>query len=63
MEECEAGFEQIKQFLTHAPMLNILDPNKEFVVCIDSCKRGLRGVLIHDEQVVWYESQKLNEHE
>jgi hypothetical protein len=32
-------------------------------VCIDSCKDGLRGVLIQEGHVIFYESIKLNEHE
>ena len=43
-------------------MLQISDPDKEFVVCIDACKRGLVGVLMLDGQVVCYESRKLSEH-
>eukprot|EP00253_Pinus_taeda_P002917 PITA_02917 len=45
-EQCEAGFEYLKQFLTHASVLNIVDPDKEFVVCTDGCKRGLGGFLM-----------------
>ncbi len=45
-EECEASFEQLKQLLTHAPVLQIADPNKEFIVCTDACKRGFGGVLM-----------------
>lgn len=60
-EECEASFEQLKNLLVHAPVLHIADPEKEFMVCIDSCKRGLGGVLMQDGQVVCYESQNLNE--
>jgi len=48
MEECEARFEQLKQLLTHAPMLKIGDLDIEFFVCIDGCKRGLGGVLMQD---------------
>eukprot|EP00253_Pinus_taeda_P010989 PITA_10989 len=59
-EECEANFEQLKQLLTHAPMLNITDPDKQFVVCIYACKRGLGGVLMQEGNVVCYESRKLN---
>jgi len=62
-EECEASFEQLKQLLTHAPVLKNVDPTKEFVVCTDACKRGLGGVLMQEGQVMYYESQKLNEHE
>jgi len=38
----------LKHLLTHAPMLKISDPDKEFVVCKDACKRGLGGVLMQD---------------
>eukprot|EP00253_Pinus_taeda_P035514 PITA_35514 len=62
-EECEASVEQLKQWLTHAPVLKIVDPDKEFLVCTDACKRGLGGVFMQGEQVVCYESRKLNEHE
>jgi hypothetical protein len=44
-------------------LLKIADPDKEFVVCTDACKRGLGGVLMQEGQVVCYESRKLNEHE
>eukprot|EP00253_Pinus_taeda_P004183 PITA_04183 len=48
VEKCEASFEELKQLLTHAPMLKIEDPNKEFVVSTDICKRGLGRVLMQD---------------
>jgi len=62
-EECEASFEQLKQLLTHAPVLNTVDPNKEFGICTSACKKVIGGVLMQDGQVVCYDSQKLNEHE
>ena len=49
--------------LTHPPVLNILDSDKDFVVCTDACKRGFGGDLMQEGQVVCYESMKLNEHE
>jgi len=36
--ENEDSFEQLKQLSTHAPMLKIVDPDQEFVMCIDPCK-------------------------
>jgi len=39
-----------------APMLKIVDLNKEFVVRRDACKRGPGGVLMQEGQVVCYES-------
>ena len=44
-----------------APILKIVDPNKDFVVC--TCNQGLEGVLMQDNHVVFYESRKLKEHE
>jgi len=37
-KECEASFEQLKKLFTPTPLEKIIDPNKEFVVCIDACK-------------------------
>ena len=62
MEKCEANFEQLKQLLTHATVLNIADLDKKFVVCTYACKRGLGGVFMQEGQVVCYETRKLNEH-
>ena len=45
-EECEASFEKLNQLLTHAPTLKIAEPYKEFVVCVDDCKKCLGGVLM-----------------
>jgi hypothetical protein len=44
--ECEERFQEMKCLLTNAPVLNIAEPNKDFLVCIDACKEGLRGVLM-----------------
>jgi hypothetical protein len=43
--ECEESFQQLKHLLTSAPVLKIVDPNKEFLVCTNAYK-GLRGVLM-----------------
>jgi hypothetical protein len=47
--KCEERFQELKYLLTNALVLNIVDPNKDFLVCIDSCKEGLRGVLMQEE--------------
>jgi hypothetical protein len=44
-EECERSFQQLKQLLTSAPILKIVDPNEDFMVCTDACKEGLGGVI------------------
>jgi hypothetical protein len=61
--DCENNFQHLKQLLTSAPILRIADPNQDFIVCTDSCKEGLGGVLSQNEFVICYESRKLKEHE
>jgi hypothetical protein len=61
--ECEERFQELKYLLTHAPMLNIADPDNEFLVCTDACKEGLGGVLMQEGRVIFYEYIKLNENE
>ena len=53
----------MKFLLTNAHVMNILDPNKDFLVCTDVWKEGIRGFLMQEEHVIFYESKKLNEHE
>jgi hypothetical protein len=62
-QECEERFQSLKHLLTHAPVLKIVDPEADFLVCTDACKEGLGGVLMQEGSVVCYESRKLNEHE
>ena len=45
IKECERSFQQLKQWLTSALILKIADPNEDFLVCTDTCKEGLGGVL------------------
>jgi hypothetical protein len=61
--ECEKSFQHLKQLLISAPILRIVDPNEDFIVCIDACKEGHCGVLSQNGYVVCYESRKLKEHE
>ena len=46
-----------------APILWIVDPNGDFVVCTNASKEGLGGVLLQNDYMICYESQKLKEHE
>ena len=45
------------------PILRIVDPNKDFVICTDACNDGLDGVLTQDGNVIAYECRKLKIHE
>jgi hypothetical protein len=53
----------LKQLLTNAPILRIVDPNEDFIVCTDACKEGIGGFLRQNGYVVCYESRKLKDHE
>ena len=36
--DCEKSFQHLKNLLTSAPILRIVDPNENFTVCTDECK-------------------------
>ena len=59
----EKCFKKLKTLLTTAPILRIVDPNKDFVVCTDACNYGLGGVLTQEGHIIAYESRKLKIHE
>ena len=46
--KCEENFKKLKTLLTSAPILRIVDPNKDFVVITDACNDGLGGVLTQE---------------
>ena len=62
-QQFQDSFDKLKHLLTTTPILIIVDPNKDFVVCIDVIKEGLGGVLTQECHVIYYESRKLKEHE
>jgi len=61
--ECQQSFERLKQLLTTAPVLKVVDPKKYFVVCTDASKEGVGGVLTQEGNVITYESCKLKEYD
>jgi hypothetical protein len=61
--QCEKNFNLLKELLTSAPVLKIVDPNESFLVCTDACKEGLGGVLMQNGHVIGYESRNIKEHE
>ena len=62
-QKCEESFKKLKILLTTALILRIVDPNKDFLVCTESCNDGLGGVLTQEEHVIAYESRNLKIHE
>jgi hypothetical protein len=61
--KCEKNFNLLKELLTRAPMLKIVDPKEIFVVCTDACEEGLGGVLVKNGHVIGYESRNIKEHQ
>jgi hypothetical protein len=61
--KCENNFNLLKELITSAPVLKIVDPNESFVVCTDACKEGIGGVFTQNGHVIGYESRKIEEHE
>jgi hypothetical protein len=61
--DCSSIFQHLKSLLTSAPILRIVDPDVDFVVCMDACKEGLSGVLSQNGHVVCYKSRKFKEYE
>ena len=62
-QKCEESFKMLKTLLTTAPILRIVDPNKDFIVYIDAWNDGLGRVLTQEGHVIAYESRKLKIHE
>jgi hypothetical protein len=61
--KCEENFNSLKELLTSAPILKIVDQNENFVVCRDVCKEGVGGVLTQNGNFICYKSKKLKENE
>jgi hypothetical protein len=56
-EECEASFQTINEKLTTAPVLAVLETDKDYTVYCDASKNGLGCVLIQDRKVIAYGSR------
>ncbi|KAL4378322.1 hypothetical protein GQ457_02G025300 [Hibiscus cannabinus] len=62
-ENQQRSFDQLKQALTHAPVLVQPESGKEFTVYSDASHSGLGCVLMQNENVVAYASRQLKPHE
>jgi hypothetical protein len=62
-EKCVEAFRRLKELLTTSPILKIPDMDMEFLVCTDTSKEGLGGVLMQDGRVITYILRKLRRHE
>ena len=55
-QKCEERFQTLKHLMTHEPVLKITDPKDDFLVCTNTCKEGLGGVVMQKGSVICYES-------
>jgi hypothetical protein len=56
-------FQRLKELLTTTPILKVPDMDVDFLVCTDTSKEGLGGVLMKDGRVIAYISRKLRRNE
>ncbi|KAL4377389.1 hypothetical protein GQ457_02G024050 [Hibiscus cannabinus] len=62
-EDRQRSFDQLKQALTHAPVLVQPEPGEEFMVYSDASHSSLGCVLMQGDNVVAYASRQLKPHE
>ncbi|GJU12981.1 putative reverse transcriptase domain-containing protein [Tanacetum coccineum] len=62
-KEEEEAFQLLKQKLCSAPILELPDGTKDFVVYCDASLKGFVAVLMQREKVIAYASQQLKVHE
>ncbi|KAG8472900.1 hypothetical protein CXB51_034785 [Gossypium anomalum] len=62
-EKCQRSFDQLKTYLTEAPVLVQPESGKEFVIFSDASLLGLGCVLMQERRVVAYASRQLKPHE
>ena len=62
-EECQRSFDNLKAFLTEAPVLTQPTCGKEYVIFSDASLNGLGCVLMQEGKVVAYASRQLKPHE
>ncbi|KAK8523040.1 hypothetical protein V6N12_073751 [Hibiscus sabdariffa] len=63
LEDRQRSFDQLKQPLTHAPVLVQPEPGKEFTVYSDASHSGLGCILMQGDNVVAYASRQMKPHE
>ncbi|CAA0827462.1 Uncharacterized mitochondrial protein AtMg00860, partial [Striga hermonthica] len=62
-DRCESSFQELKERLTTAPVLTILDPSRSFTIYSDASRQGLVCVHMQDGRVLAYASRQLKPHE
>jgi hypothetical protein len=62
-EACDKAFETLKGILMKAPVLKLLDFDKDFEIHSDASDFAIGGVIVQDGRPVAFESKKLSETE
>jgi len=62
-DACERRFNELKQWLTTAPMLTLLLGSGGYAVYCDASRVGLGCVLMQHGRVIAYASRQLKKHE
>ena len=62
-ELCERAFQELKRWLTLAPIMIVPERGQRYIVYCDASKKELRCVLMQSEWVVAYGSRQLKNHE
>jgi hypothetical protein len=51
-QKCQDSFNKLKELLKTAPILRVVDPDRDFIVCVDVSKEGLGGVLTQEGHII-----------
>jgi hypothetical protein len=62
-EACDEAFETLKGILVKAPVLKLLDFDKDFEIHSDASDFVIGGIVVQDGRPVAFESKRLNETE
>jgi hypothetical protein len=60
-EACDEAFKTLKGILVKAPVLKLLDFDKEFQIHSDASDFAIEGVIVQEGKLVAFESKKLSE--
>lgn len=59
----EESFQELKKHLTSAPVLTLLDIQKDFDIYCDALRQGLGCILMQEGKAIAYVSRQLRPHE
>ena len=63
MEKCDSAFQELRQWLTTAPILTLEVEGKEYTIYSDVSKNGLGCVLMQEDKIIAYAFRQLKPYE